>query len=165
MNLIQRLMRKLMGIGNPQPDPYAVAFTSQGSCSWFGGQQDQGVSPDEGLALWEPSEISKAGNMFLPTQPPGTTGLARRLNPESLYIAMRWNYAATSRRYLQGISVRVRAVKNGNVVYCRPADWGPNEDTGRIADLSPGAMADLEIETNDVVICWVPAPVNAGVIS
>jgi hypothetical protein len=32
-----------------------------------------------------------------------------------------------------------------------PADWGPNEKTGRVADLSPGLMADLRIETDGEV--------------
>ena len=32
-----------------------------------------------------------------------------------------------------------------------PADWGPNEKTGRIADLSPGLMDALNIDTDDEV--------------
>ena len=32
-----------------------------------------------------------------------------------------------------------------------PADWGPNEKTGRVADLSPGLMEALGIDTDDEV--------------
>ena len=32
-----------------------------------------------------------------------------------------------------------------------PADWGPNESTGRVADLSPCLMDDLGIKTDDEV--------------
>jgi hypothetical protein len=32
-----------------------------------------------------------------------------------------------------------------------PADWGPHENTGRVADISPGLMQYLGIETDDEV--------------
>jgi hypothetical protein len=33
-----------------------------------------------------------------------------------------------------------------------PADWGPNDEaTGRVADLSPGLLADLGLKTDDEV--------------
>jgi len=32
-----------------------------------------------------------------------------------------------------------------------PADWGPHEDTGRVADLSPGLMGRLGLATDDEV--------------
>jgi hypothetical protein len=32
-----------------------------------------------------------------------------------------------------------------------PADWGPHESTGRVADLSPSLMADLGLLTDDEV--------------
>ena len=33
----------------------------------------------------------------------------------------------------------------------RTADWGPHVDTGRVADISPGLMEALGIETDDEV--------------
>jgi hypothetical protein len=33
-----------------------------------------------------------------------------------------------------------------------PADWGPNQSTGRIADLSPSLIQHLGIQTDDTVI-------------
>ncbi len=115
---------------------------------------DQGVSPSEGLALCEPSEVGKFEGYFLPEQPPGTTGLARRLDPNSHYIAMRWDYSKTSRSYLQGISVQVSA--NGKTLPARPIDWGPNENTGRICDMSPGLASALGLQTDNT--CSVTLP-------
>ena len=45
----------------------------------------------------------------------------------------------------------VTATKTGKSIKVYPADWGPHEDTGRVADLSPGAAAALGIETDDLV--------------
>ena len=45
----------------------------------------------------------------------------------------------------------VRAPDTGIALTAFPADWGPNESTGRVADLSPGLMQDLGIGTDDVV--------------
>jgi hypothetical protein len=61
-----------------------------GKVSWFGGPDDTGVSPDEGLAFIY--DVDDAPHLFLPQQPAGTTGLARRLDPARPYIACRWNY-------------------------------------------------------------------------
>src|SRR6478736_3583346 len=64
-----------------------------GKVSWFGGPADTGVSPDEGLAFIY--DVEDAPYLFLAEQPPDTTGLARRLNPETYYIACRWDYDIT----------------------------------------------------------------------
>jgi hypothetical protein len=45
----------------------------------------------------------------------------------------------------------VRATKTGIELKSFPADWGPHQDTGRVADLSPGLMEDLGIQTDDEV--------------
>jgi hypothetical protein len=129
-----------------------------GKMSTFGGPHDTGVSPSEGLALCEPSEINKFAGYFLPKQPPGTTGLARRLDPTSHYIAMRWNYSVTPRGYLQNIKVQVSA--NNKMLAARPVDWGPNSDTGRICDLSPGLAKALGLETDDH--CTIDVPLLKG---
>jgi len=130
----------------------------KGTCSVFGGPYDTGVSPSEGLALVTPSDLAnpKFAPLFLSTQPAGTTGLARRLNPKSLYIAMRWQYSKTSASYLRGITLTVQAA-NGKVVQgVRPVDWGPNLRTGRICDLSPGVASALGVNTDDTVTVIVP---------
>jgi hypothetical protein len=119
----------------------------RGKVSAFGGPDDLGVDDDEGLAFI--SDLMQAPHLFLPYQPDGTTGLARRLNPNIHYIACRWDYAVTPHAMLLS---EVALVQAGDVALTAfPADWGPHENTGRIADISPGLMADLGIETDDEV--------------
>ena len=64
----------------PTPEPPSdVLFAAEGTCSTFGGPQDTGVSPSEGLAFIY--SVDEAPWLFLPYQPSGTTGLARRMDP------------------------------------------------------------------------------------
>ena len=130
---------------------------ASGKVSWFGGPEDQGVAPDEGLAFIY--DASQAPDLFLPMQPEGTTGLARRLDPEEFYIAMRWDYDMISKTELASgnYMALVRAPKTGKWFHARPADWGPHGDTDRIADISPGLMEALGIETDDIVEVKFPA--------
>jgi len=133
-----------------------MVFT--GPCSWFGGPEDTGVSPDEGLAFIHAYE--DAPDLFLPQQPPGTTGLARRLNPEVFYVACRWDFDQTPKEMLadQNVMALVKAKRTGRSSLAHPADWGPHEDTERAADLSPGLMEALGIDTDDEVEVLYPAP-------
>jgi hypothetical protein len=131
-----------------------VLFTATGKASYFGGPNDTGVSPSEGLAFIQ--SVSDAPFLFLPTQPNGTTGLARRLNPYTHYLACRWDYSKTPKDSLLIGQALVRAVKTGIQLKAFPADWGPNENTGRVADLSPTLMDDLGIKTDDEVVVTYP---------
>jgi N-acetylmuramoyl-L-alanine amidase len=133
----------------PPPESESAEFHAVGKCSHFGGPNDDGVSPDEGLAFI--SEVEQAPQLFLPYQPEGTTGLARRLNPFIHYLACRWDYDVTSREMLRDEVALVRDRKTGLGLKAFPADWGPHADTGRIADLSPGLMDDLHLRTDDEV--------------
>jgi N-acetylmuramoyl-L-alanine amidase len=92
-------------------------------------------------------------DLFLPQQPPGTTGLARRLNADAvLYVACRWDYASTPKEMLADKRYKARVTNSaGDSVVCWPADWGPHEDTGRVADLSPALMELLGLDTDDIV--------------
>ncbi len=130
----------------------ARIFYTEGKMSTFGGPLDFGVSPSEGLALFDRSDLQNPlhRSLFLPTQPPGTTGLARRLNPDRFYLACRWNYAQTSREFLRNCIAIVTNPHTGQSVEARPADWGPNVSTRRATDLSPGLAAHLGLETDDV---------------
>ena len=132
-----------------EPSPPGEAHNLSGKVSYFGGPQDMGVSSDEGLAFI--SDYHQAPHLFLPDQPTGTSGLARRLNPHVHYIACRWNYEDTPKPSLLENVALVRAPKTGIALTAFPADWGPNQNTGRVADISPGLMKDLGIETDDVV--------------
>jgi N-acetylmuramoyl-L-alanine amidase len=141
----------------PEP-PEEVRFYAHGTCSSFGGPDDTGVSASEGLAFFY--EYSDAPHLFLPKQPSGTTGLARRLNPDIFYVACRWDYDEISKEELRNPSVQaiVRNVRTGKEFRAWPSDWGPHEEqTGRAADLSPGLMAALDLETDDIVEVFYPA--------
>lgn len=127
-------------------------FYAKGPCSWFGGPKDTGVSPSEGLAMY--SSIDQAPWLFLPIQPSGTTGLARRLNPAVPFIACRWDYEVTPKNMLRQGLAMVRA--NGISLKTFIGDWGPHEDTGRVADLSKVLMDNLGLETDDEVEVFFP---------
>lgn len=140
------------------PAPPEALFEAVGKCSYFGGPDDHGVAADEGLALV--SSVEQAPHLFLPAQPAGTTGLARRLNVWVPYLACRWDYSRTSKAALLKDMALVRATKTGIAMKAWPADWGPagpesDHDTGRVADLSPGLLDALGIETDDEVsVIW-----------
>ena len=121
----------------------------KGKVSWFGGPSDTGVSPSEGLAFIY--EVDDAPHLFLPYQPTGTTGLARRLDPSVYYIACRWDYDLYPKPTLLEHKALVRSPKTGKEFEAYPADWGPNENTGRVADISSGLMEALGITTDDEV--------------
>ena len=136
------------------PEGEGATLEVSGKVSHFGGPEDTGVSASEGLAFIQ--KIEDAPHLFLPYQPKGTTGLARRLNPHVHYIACRWDYNVTSHEMLLGNQARVR-VPGGVGLTAFPADWGPHKDTGRVADISPGLMEDLGIKTDDEVEVTFPA--------
>lgn len=135
-----------------------------GTCSWFGGPDDDGVSPSEDLAWLETwDQVVDAGlqDYFLPTQPPGTSGLARRLDPETHYIACRWDYDVTPKDMLRDKDIKALVRANDREELAQPMDWGPNEQTtGRAADLSPGLMDALGIDTDSQVEVIYPAPAD-----
>jgi N-acetylmuramoyl-L-alanine amidase len=139
------------------PDEYDVStLRAKGKVSWFGGPEDEGVSPSEGLAFLH--EVEDKPEVFLDYQPSGTTGLARRLDPSTFYIAMRWDYDQFDKPTLAGKDVaRVVAPSTGRSALAHPADWGPHVDTSRVADISPGLMNELGIETDDEVEVTYPA--------
>jgi hypothetical protein len=128
----------------------AAQFT--GRCSHFGGPEDMGVDSDEGLAFLY--EYDDAPRLFLDEQPPGTTGLARRLDPDEPYVACRWDYDQTPKTMLANphnhCIIYAPATDISRIAW--PADWGPAESTGRVADISPSLMESLGIETDDTIV-------------
>ena len=136
-----------------------MTMNLRGKVSWFGGPQDMGVSPSEGLAFIY--EYNMAPHLFLPKQPAGTTGLARRLDPKVHFLACRWDYSQYPKPSLLEHMALVRAPKTGREFLAYPADWGPagpesDHDTGRVADLSKGLMDALGIQTDDEVEITYP---------
>jgi hypothetical protein len=141
-------------------DTASALFHAVGKCSHFGGPDDMGVDEDEGLAFhYDITPVNQ--HLFLPIDE--GTELARRLNPHIHYLACRWDYDVTSKDMLanSGQVALVRALKNGRALTAWPADWGPSSSTGRITDLSPGLMEDLDIGTDDeveVIYPWEGEP-------
>lgn len=144
---------------SPETAEATVIFQVKGKMSTFGGPHDLGMGPDEDLALFSHLDLEdpKFAYLFLPASPPGTSGLGRRLNPDKFYFACRWNYSETSKDFLRNSLATVQNPQNGRSVDARPADWGPNEDTGRVADLSPGLAAALGLNTDDFISITIAA--------
>jgi N-acetylmuramoyl-L-alanine amidase len=146
---------KAIGTIGMQTDT-AEGVSFSGKCSWFGGPEDMGVDPDESLAFIY--EYKGHEYLFLDEQPPGTTGLARRLDPNQFYVACRWDYGITPKTMLDDPDKMclVKSPRTGRKCLAWPADWGPHDDTDRVADLSPGLMDALGIKTDDEVLVLYP---------
>ncbi|MFT5466570.1 MAG: hypothetical protein ACI8UO_001670 [Verrucomicrobiales bacterium] len=132
----------------------------EGRVSTWGGRDDAGVAPSEGLALLDASDLldKDYAEYFIEEQPANTTGLARRLKPESFYIACRWDYKKTSKEFLRSHKVTVKNPKTGKSIQAQPVDWGPHSATGRVADVSPGVLAALGLGTDENVVISIPGP-------
>lgn len=127
--------------------------TTRGLVSWFGGPADTGMSETEPLAFL--FAVETAPHLFLDG---ATDALGRNLDPNVPYIAMRFDYDKYPKDQLASMALvaLVTAPKTGRSFMAWPSDWGPNENTGRVADISPGLMNYLGIETDDEVIVAFP---------
>jgi peptidoglycan hydrolase-like protein with peptidoglycan-binding domain len=80
-------------------------------------------------------------------------GISWCLNPDSYYLAMRWARAGRPRPH-RGHRVAVfhhdPQIDKTSTCIVAPTDWGPHTRTGRVADLSPGAMRAVGALTDDV---------------
>lgn len=140
-------------------------FQVTGKMSTFGGPDDHGMGPDEGLALFGPMDLTdpRYSYLFLAASPPGTSGLGRRLDPAKYYLACRWDYSQTPRAILRDSLATVFNPQNGRSVSARPVDWGPSPATNRVADLSPGLAGALGLNTDDfVTVSIYPAASHAA---
>jgi len=116
-----------------------------GTISHFGGPRDMGVPADGTGAIT--GEIVRQLND--PLNPDAATLSAR---PEDYYyLAMRWSYVPNGRSFWRDARVVLRNPSTGQQVVVRPVDWGPHTSTGRVVDMSPQAMDDLGMVTDDVV--------------
>lgn len=170
--IIVRLVALAVAATPPPVSNSSVVLVIRGKMSTFGGPADKGVSPSEGLALWGPGDVAhpRLASMLLRTQPRGTTGLARRLDPSARYIACRWSYERadlkkpgriqliTPRLFLRSVTIRVMNAHTGAVADATPVDYGPHQDTGRVADLSPGLARALGLATDDECLVTIPLP-------
>ena len=75
---------------------------------------------------------------------------------------MRWDYTRHAKELLRNTVVRL-SVSDERWIFARPVDFGPGDgtiidgrttpNTGRLADLSPGAATALGLQTDDEVTC------------
>jgi hypothetical protein len=136
-----------------EPAPSDVLFQVEGKMSTFGGPRDTGMRSSEGVALFDEPEFARHGldGWLLSRSQAGAPGIGRRLDPNKPYIACRWDYSRTPRALLQEAVVEIEALGSGAKGTARPMDWGPNSNTGRVADLSPGLAKSLGLQTDDRV--------------
>ena len=134
-----------------------------GKCSTFGGMADKGVGTKEELSCVGISDFSEwwFRRIFLaPGDYSSAYGPARNLDPAAFYCACRWAYGSfggvqgeilpgyTREQVRRGVVI---VSANGKNVACQAADFGPNPDTKRLIDLSPGAATALGVKTDDTV--------------
>ena len=133
----------------------------RGAVSHFGGPSDTGVSSTETGAV----SGERLRDLNNPERPSASTLRAR---PEDYYyVAMRWNYSPNGTRFWRDDArLLIRNPVTGAQVVVRPVDWGPHTRTGRIIDLSPQAVRDLGVSTDDNVdVAFAAAGTPLGVVA
>lgn len=86
------------------------------------------------------------------------------LNPESYYCAMRWLKSGGSAwSGSDNPRLLVWNERTEKAVVVLRTDWGPHIRTGRVIDLSPGAMGALDLRTDDRVrLTWAENGATLG---
>ena len=124
----------------------------RGKVSWFGGPGDTSIPPSGTGAITgeRVRELNDPVN-------PSASDLAER--PGDYYwIAMRWNYSPQGSSFWRNARILLRNPETGATLVARPVDWGPHTRTRRIVDMSPQAMADLGLSTDQDVLVAFAAP-------
>jgi len=154
--------------------------TITGKASTFGGPHDDPDSGNkrsdwrsEGLALFQLGEekLPKYRHLFLPEMPDGMSGLARQIDPNSFYIACRWDEdrffgEAYNQRWLRDKTLTITNLRTGRSLPIHPVDYGPGKvptSRGINFDLSPGAARALAVKlgpNGDVLELQLPISVD-----
>lgn len=128
-----------------------------GRVSWFGGPADSGIG-------WSDTGAISGERMRSMNSPmsPSAADLASRPS-DFYYVAMRVSYSPNGTAWWATQRLLVVSPTTGAAVVVRFADWGPNTYTGRIVDLSPQALTDLGLVTDDSVwVAFAPAGTPVG---
>jgi hypothetical protein len=99
-------------------------------------------------------EIARRDND--PMNPSAATLDAHR--EEYYYCAMRFSYAPNGTGFWRDARLLLTNPRTGRQVVVRPADWGPNTSTGRVIDLSPQAIRDLGMTTDETALVAFARP-------
>lgn len=154
-------LRRSLGVA---VEPYGDAVTHdgrafvRGTVSWFGGRNDTGVTSTEtGSITGELLRALEGGSS-------GPSATDRARHPEDYYYcAMRWDYAPQGRAWWGRAKLLVVSPTTGKAVVVRPVDWGPHTRTRRLIDLSPQALRDLGLGTDDVaLVSFAPSDAPLG---
>lgn len=128
-------------------EPYGATTTFRGlpfvlgKISHFGGPSDRGVTASEtGTITGE--HLRSLNNPMRPS-----AAQLRSRPADFYYVAMRWDYRPHGRTFWRRAKLLVVA-PSGRAVIVRPVDWGPHTRTRRILDLSPQAVRDLGLRTD-----------------
>jgi WD40 repeat protein/energy-coupling factor transporter ATP-binding protein EcfA2 len=128
----------------------------RGKFKTFGGPALSGTAKGE-LALLNAADVSSPRySALFRKNATRTESLPARLNPDTLYVAARWDYTSTPREYLRTIKVTLRNSKTGQSTKAQPVDWGPPEDSGKAVDLSEGVKKELDLADGDNVEVEIP---------
>ena len=147
----------LQGVHGISYEPYGVPTSHegltfvQGPVSWFGGPNDTGIGATETGAI-----TGERVRLLNDPVNPGAGTLASR--PEDYYyLAMRWNYAPMGKDWWRNARILLVNPDTGATVVVRPVDWGPHVRTERVVDLSPQAIRDLGLVTDQkVLVAFAP---------
>jgi hypothetical protein len=137
----------------PVPEPEGVLFSATGKCSYFGGPP---MKVSRRRKVWPSYSTQKQSILILALGPCWNDWLGAKiertggsLHRMSLGLQRHWQGDAGGRP--DGAMTNVATDGADRV----PADWGPNVNTGRVADLSPALMRDLGLETD---VLWSALP-------
>jgi len=118
----------------------------RGAVSWFGSPLDTSIAPGETGAI-------TGEDMHAMNDPPSPDATTLATYPENYYyIAMRWDYTPNGKSWWSKQRIVVYNQTTGVAIVVRPIDWGPNTFTKRIGDLSPQALDDLGLVTDQYAL-------------
>ncbi len=128
-----------------------------GQISTFGGPFDTGMKDTENLSLYNENEhavCDRWPDLFLPRSIDLSQGTSKRLRPDALYFAYRFDHRLSRDQYRRIPWILTNPVNN-KYVMVRLVDWGPNptrmDTKHRTFDISPRAAELLEVKTDETL--------------
>lgn len=123
-----------------------------GKVSWFGGP-DADPRWKNGKTAISREKLASLNRRRKPSKK------VRRVHADKYYYAaMRVGYEGQSRRWWKKARLLVENPETGDAVVVRLVDWGPHPKTGRLIDISPQALKDLGLSTDDEVLVSFARP-------
>ena len=134
--------------------------TWKGKMSHFGGKDDSTLGEDEPLAIVQNDNFELYKKFFMNEEKGGNFPHAKNLNPDTPYIACRWDYRVTPRTELKKCMIMVTNPANGESRRAEAVDWGPDATLDRVADLSPALESALGLATGQVCEVVITLPIG-----